>query len=61
MENLLSKGVWAVSHFMNHLGEMIHEVLPCQGFCLKFSLRYDPKIYYKLIKAMPVNLKSMVS
>lgn len=38
--------VWAISHFMNDIGG----ALPCQELCFKFNLRFNPKIYNKLIK-----------
>lgn len=38
--------VWAISHFMNDIGG----ALQCQELCFKFSLRFNPKIYKKLIK-----------
>lgn len=47
-----SKGFWEISHFMNH----ICDVLLGEELGLRFSLHCNPKIY-KVIKAMPVPLK----
>lgn len=52
MKREFSKGFWEISHFMNH----ICDVLLCEELGLRFSLHCNPKIY-KVIKAMPVPQK----
>lgn len=52
MKGEFSKGFWEISHFMNH----ICDVLLGEELGLRFSLHCNPKIY-TVIKAMPVPLK----
>ena len=56
IEDWRSKGVWAVAHFLDDFGN----VLQHKDFCKKYQLQCNVNQYNRVIKAIPISLRSMV-
>jgi len=51
-----SEGIWAAAHFLDDSGNVLqHEM-----FCEKFQLKCSVQTFNRLIKAVPVSLRSLV-
>ena len=56
IEDWRSNGVWAVAHFLDDFGN----VLQHKDFCKKYQLQCNVNQYNRVIKAIPISLRSMV-
>lgn len=51
-----AKDIWAVAHFMDDNGNLFQH----SGFCVKFHLQCTVQNYNRLVKAIPISLKTKI-
>ncbi len=56
IEEWRSKGVWAIAHFLDDTGNILQH----EDFCVKYYLQCNVKYYERIVKAIPISLRSMV-